>query len=112
MSDSPDAEDPAARHWQVIMSALASTIDGSEVKRPAQDEIEEAATILAAAKLVRCGLDIDTVERLFCDRDHTIKLTYDGATDEVGIVLDWEGGEPEEIAALGPEATLEAKLDG
>ena len=82
--------DPGAPGYEpmaVIAAGLAAQARGEEVD---QDAMEDAATLVCAASLVRAGMSMDTALRLFAERDYTFKFTYDGKTDELGVEVVWD----------------------
>lgn len=81
---------PPQHPMTVIAAGLAAHARGEEVD---EDAMEEACTLAAAAELVRAGLDIDTVQRMFENRDHTFKVAYDRDTDELTVDVVWTDGE-------------------
>jgi hypothetical protein len=84
-------DDEAANPMAVIAMGLAAHARGEPVN---QAKMEDAATLVTAAQLVRSGLAFDVVERMFHDRPHVFRFTYDGDTDELGVSVDWTDEEP------------------
>lgn len=58
-----------------------------------QGGMEEAATLVCAAQLVKAGLSMNTVETLFRDRDYSFKFGYERATDELTVDVIWDDAE-------------------
>jgi hypothetical protein len=74
----------------VIVDGLAAHARGEEVD---QNGMEEAATLIAAAELVKAGMPADVVERKFRDEDYTFKFSYDSGTDDLRIDVVWSDDE-------------------
>lgn len=70
---------------QLAAHARGEAIDG--------DAMQHAATLVAAVQLVHHGFPMNDVERLFRDRDHSIRIAFE--VDEDGdpcvvVDVDWE----------------------
>lgn len=76
--------------WAVVMEGLAHQARGEALSEDLSDGVAAAAAALAAATLIKAGGDVDAVIRQFEERDHTVAITYTGATREVGIVITWD----------------------
>lgn len=78
--------------WAVVMIALTHQARGEVISEDLADAVQEAASFLAAALLVQSGLSMEAAERLFCEREYDVRLTYERATDLIGIQIDWKDG--------------------
>lgn len=87
--------------WDAVMLALTYSLRGVELPDDLEEAAWEAAGILAAASLVRAGADLEDVERQFVDRPWLARFTYDKATDEIGVSIEWEDDDTV-TAVLGP----------
>ena len=80
--------------WTVVMEALAWQSRGEALTDELSDAVYMAGAGLAAASLVRLGgkASTDAVIRQFEEREHSIRLTYEPTTGDVGIAVEWEDG--------------------
>lgn len=75
--------------WKIVTEALVDHANGVVID---EDEVEDASTLLVAAMLMGHGVRAEVVAGLFDNRDYTIRLSWDGGSEEIGITVDWGTG--------------------
>lgn len=80
--------------WSVVIEALAWQSRGEALTEELSDAVYMAGAGLAAATLIRAaGEDMtDAIIRQFEEREHSIRLTYEPTTGDIGIAVEWEDG--------------------
>lgn len=85
--------DPTSEARDHPMTVIAVGLTAAALGEPVdQDAMQDAGAVVAAANLLRGGMSMDAIEKVF-ERPHVFKFTYDRATDEIGIDIEWDDEE-------------------
>lgn len=100
MMDEP-IPDPLKDPWRVVSMALLCQARNEVVPEALADAVTDAAVYLSCGTFVAAGMSPEKAMSQFEDRDYEIHLSFDGATDEFGLRVEWADGETTITASQG-----------